>query len=255
MASRNRHVVSELGNGNGHGHGKNGTAVAVASGRKAARQPAVPSFELRARMPMGEFLFEYLHRRGVRHSFGVPGDFALPTFAWLDRSPIESITMTHEPGAGFAADAYSRLNGIGLVCVTYCVGGLNVLNAIAGAYAEKSPVVVISGAPGRLDREKDPLLHHKVKTFETQRRVYDEVTVAAATLLDEERAAGEIVRCVEACLRHKRPVYIEVPHDMVDREIPTDLPAAAPPRVSDPETLEAALDETRQMLRSAKTPV
>src|SRR5688500_8642260 len=60
-----------------------------------------------ARMPMGKFLFEYLHRRGVRHSFGVPGDFALPTFAWLDKSPIESITMTHEPGAGFAADAYS----------------------------------------------------------------------------------------------------------------------------------------------------
>ncbi len=82
----------------------------------------------------------------VRHSFGVPGDFALPTFAWLEKSPIHAITMTHEPGAGFAADAYSRLNGIGLVCVTYCVGGLNALNAIAGAYAEKSPVVVVSGA-------------------------------------------------------------------------------------------------------------
>ena len=140
-------------------------------------------------MPFGEFLFEYLHRRGVRHSFGVPGDFALPTFAWLEKSKIRSITMTHEPSAGFAADAYSRVNGIGLVCVTYCVGGLNVLNAIAGAYAEKSPVVVVSGAPGRKDREKDPLLHHKVKTFETQRRVYDEVTVASAVLLVHRRAA------------------------------------------------------------------
>src|SRR5688572_7104322 len=208
-----------------------------------------------ARMPMGAFLFEYLHRRGVRHSFGVPGDFALPTFAWLEKSKIKSITMTHEPGAGFAADAYSRLNGIGLVCVTYCVGGLNVLNAIAGAYAEKSPVVVISGAPGRKDRERDPLLHHKVKTFETQRRVYDEVTVASAVLLDEERAAGEIVRCVEACLRHKRPVYIEVPHDMVDREIPVDLPAGQPAPQSDPETLRAVLAETLELLGPAKKPV
>src|SRR5437016_9889101 len=172
------------------------------------------------RMLMWQFLFAYLHRRGVRHSFGVPGDFALPTFAWLDKSSIESVTMTHEPGAGFAADAYSRINGIGLVCVTYCVGGLNVLNAIAGAYAEKSPVVVISGGPGVKDREKDPLLHHKVKTFETQKRVYDEVTVASTVLLDEQTAAAEIVRCVEACLKHKRPVYIEVPYDMVDREIP-----------------------------------
>jgi len=206
-------------------------------------------------MPLGQFLFEYLYRRGVRHSFGVPGDFALPTFAWLEKSKIKNVTMTHEPGAGFAADAYSRINGIGLVCVTYCVGGLNVLNAIAGAYAEKSPVVVVSGAPGRKDREKDPLLHHKVKTFETQRRVYDEVTVASAVLLDEARAASEIVRCVEACLRHKRPVYIEVPHDMVDREIPTAVVNHSAPEESDPHTLAAALDETLALIRAAKKPV
>ena len=208
-----------------------------------------------ARMPLGQFLFEYLHRRGVRHSFGVPGDFALPTFAWLEKSPIQSITMTHEPGAGFAADAYSRINGIGLVCVTYCVGGLNVLNSIAGAFAEKSPVVVVSGAPGRKDREKDPLLHHKVKTFETQRRVYDEVTVASTVLLDEQTAAAEISRCVEACLRHKRPVYIEVPHDMVDREVPTvQIPLAVKVQ-SEPHVLQEALDESLTMLRSAKKPV
>src|SRR6476619_4093176 len=192
-------------------------------------------------MPLGKFLFEYLYSKGVRHSFGVPGDFALPTFAWLEKSQIQSITMTHEPGAGFAADAYSRINGVGLVTVTYCVGGLNVLNSIAGAYAEKSPLVVVSGAPGRKDREKDPLLHHKVKTFETQRRIYDEVTVASTVLLDEQRAASEIVRCVEACLRHKRPVYIEVPHDMADRPIPTGAVTPAMKEESDPHTLTAAL--------------
>ena len=206
-------------------------------------------------MPLGEFLFEYLHRCGVRHSFGVPGDFALSTFSWLEKSKIESVTMTHEPSAGFAADAYSRINGIGLVCFTYCVGGLNAVNAIAGAYAEKSPVVVISGAPGRQDREKDPLLHHKVKTFDTQRRVFDEVTVASAVLLDEERAAGEIVRCVQACLRHKRPVYIEVPHDMVDRPIPISGFAPSAPAISDAHALEAALAETFTLLRAAKKPV
>ena len=206
-------------------------------------------------MPLGQFLFEYLYRRGVRHSFGIPGDFALPTFAWLEKSKIHSITMTHEPAAGFAADAYSRINGIGLVCVTYCVGGLNVLNAIAGAYAEKSPVVVVSGAPGRKDREKDPLLHHKVKTFETQRRIYDEVTVASTVLLDEQRAASEIVRCVEACLRHKRPVYIEVPHDIVDREIPVTGISPGAPEESDPHTLDAALNETLSLIHAAKKPV
>src|SRR3954465_4692783 len=231
-----KHVSAGASNGNGATQHHNGRSHRAAAAITASRPwPAT--------MPLGQFLFEYLHRRGVRHSFGVPGDFALPTFAWLEKSPIQSITMTHEPGAGFAAAAYPRINGIGLVCVTYCVGGLNVLNSIAGAFAEKSPVVVVSGAPGRKDREKDPLLHHKVKTFETQRRVYDEVTVASTVLLDEQTAASEIVRCVEACLRHKRPVYIEVPHDMVDREIPIpplDARAAALPP-SDAATLEAAL--------------
>src|SRR3954470_10598934 len=150
---------------------------------RGARSSSANRSTLPPTMPLGQFLFDYLHRRGVRHSFGVPGDFALPTFAWLDKSRIQNVTMTHEPGAGFAADAYSRINGIGLVCVTYCVGGLNVVNAIAGAFAEKSPLVVISGGGGRGDRARDPLVHHKVRTFETQRRVYDEVTVASTILL------------------------------------------------------------------------
>src|SRR4249919_1316452 len=109
---------------------RNGQATIGRSNRTAQSGKSSENGKLPAHMPMGQFLFEHLHRRGVRHSFGVPGDFALPTFAWLDKSPIESITMTHEPGAGFAADAYSRLNGIGLCCVTYCVGGLNMLNPI-----------------------------------------------------------------------------------------------------------------------------
>ena len=141
------------GNGSSRGHA-NGRKPAAAKGKPRGRADAaagtgpaaarrvvpsgdVPQDRLPDRMPMGQFLFEYLSRKGVRHSFGVPGDFALPTFAWLDKSRIQNVTMTHEPGAGFAADAYSRLNGIGLCCVTYCVGGLNLLNPIAGAYAEK----------------------------------------------------------------------------------------------------------------------
>ncbi len=239
------------------GRAARGRKGEVAEGRESRLSDVGAPFP--ARMPMGEFLFAFLHRHGVRHCFGIPGDFALPTFAWLDRSPVEHITMCHEPAAGFAADAYARLNGIGCVAVTYCVGGLNVVNAIAGAYAEKSPVVVISGAPGRKDREKDPLLHHKVKTFETQRRVYDEVTVASCVLLDEERAAAEIARVVSACLRHKRPVYIEVPHDMVDREIPVPAALAGPldlsPPPSDVEVLDAAVEDTAELIAGAKKPV
>ena len=73
------------------------------------------------------------------------------------------VNTCDEQGAGFAADAYARVRGLGAVCVTYCVGGLKVANTTAEAFAEKSPVVVISGAPGMREREKNPLLHHKVR--------------------------------------------------------------------------------------------
>ena len=71
----------------------------------------------------------------------------------------------------------------------------------------------------------------------------------------KQRAASEIVRCVEACLRHKRPVYIEVPHDMADREIPIGASLRPFHEKSDPHTLAAALDETLALIRAAKNPV
>lgn len=205
---------------------------------------------------VGSFLFDYLHQKGVTHAFGIPGDFALPTFRWLDRSPLELITLTHEPSVGFAADGYARMtNKIGVACVTYCVGGLNMLNAVAGAYAEKSPLLVISGGPSPSDRKTDPLLHHKVKSFDTQRRIYEEVTCATAVLLDAEHAAEEIMRVIHAVETHCRPGYIEIPFDVVDLPIGTIPPPPAANDVSDAEQLQAALDDTLRKLQSAKQPV
>src|SRR5579872_4849815 len=168
---------------------------------------------------VGSFLFDYLHGLGVTHVFGIPGDFALPTFRWLQESKLKTITMTHEPSVGFAADAYARITGLGVRCVIYCVGGLNMVNPVACAYAEKSPVLIITGGPSPTDRTKDVLMHHKVRTFDTQRRIYEEVTCATAVLLDPKTAAAEIMRVVDAILEHSRPGYIEVPFDIVDMPI------------------------------------
>ncbi len=204
---------------------------------------------------VGEFLFDYLHKQGVTHAFGIPGDFALPTFRWLERSKIKLITMTHEPSVGFAADGYARVNGLGVACVTYCVGGLNMLNAVACAYAEKSPLLVISGGPGTNDRQKDPLLHHKVRTFDTQRRIFEEVTCATAVLLDADTAAEEIMRVVEEVQAQCRPGYIEIPYDIVD--MPVKLPVLRNKQLvtSDKENLEACLKEAAEMINKAKQPV
>jgi TPP-dependent 2-oxoacid decarboxylase len=81
----------------------------------------------------------------------------------IQSNKLRVINTCDEQGAGFAADTYARINGLGVVCVTYCVGGLKVVNATAQAFAEKSPLVVVSGAPGVKERRKTFLLHHKVK--------------------------------------------------------------------------------------------
>jgi indolepyruvate decarboxylase len=204
---------------------------------------------------VGSFLFDYLYNQGVRHAFGIPGDFALPTFRWLEKSQLKLLTMTHEPSVGFAADGYARIHGLGVACVTYCVGGLNMLNSIACAYAEKSPVLVISGGPSPNDRKLDPLLHHKVRTFDTQQRIYDEVTCASAVLLDPETAAEEIIRVVEAIKANCRPGYIEVPYDVVDMPIKMPRLKNQPAPQSDRDNLEAALAEITERINSAKQPV
>lgn len=204
---------------------------------------------------VGSFLFDYLYDQGAHHAFGIPGDFALPTFRWLENSKIDLLTLTHEPSVGFAADGYARIKGLGVACVTYCVGGLNMLNSIACAYAEKSPVLVISGGPSPADRKRDPLLHHKVRTFDTQQRIYDEVTCASAVLLDPETAAEEIIRVVTTMKQQCRPGYLEIPFDVVDMPIKTPSIRTPEPAESDAENLEAALAEAAERISAAERPV
>ncbi len=204
---------------------------------------------------LAEHLFALLHEQGVRHAFGLPGDFALTLFDALAESPLDIVVMTHEPCVGFAADAYSRVRGLGVAVVTYGVGALNMVNAVAQAYAEKSPLVVISGAPGVRERREHDLLHHKVKTFETQLRVYQEVTAYATVLDNPLTADAEIHKALDIALTFKRPVYLEVPRDMVYAEI-EELPYTPPPvKRTDRGALLEALNETIQMLNNAQSPV
>ncbi|MFO0902708.1 MAG: thiamine pyrophosphate-binding protein [Pirellulales bacterium] len=164
---------------------------------------------------IGEYLIQRLQDCGIGHVFGIPGDYILSFYSLLERSPLEVIGCTREDCAGFAADAYARVNGLGAVCVTYCVGGLSVCNAVAGAYAEKSPVVVISGSPGLSERENNPLLHHKVRDFRTQLEVFEKLCATCTELNDPTLAFREIDRVLDTAMRFKRPVYLELPRDMV----------------------------------------
>lgn len=204
---------------------------------------------------VGGYLVTRLEQCGLGHVFGVPGDYVLPFYDLLARSRLEVIGTCTEIGAGFAADAYARVSGLGAACVTYCVGGLNALNAVAGAYAEKSPLVLVSGAPGMGERARSPLLHHKVRDFRTQLEIYERVTVAAAALEDPAEAPHRIDDALARCLATKRPVYLELPRDVVPRpcRAPGPLRLAAPPR--DPDATREAVAEALGMLRAARRPV
>lgn len=206
-------------------------------------------------MTIADYLIDRLHANGVRHVFGIPGDYVLGFYDQLQRSTLRVINTCDEQGAGFAADAYARIHGLGVVCITYCVGGLKVANPVAEAFAEKSPVVVISGAPGVKEREKNPLLHHKVREFDTQKKVFEQFTVASTVLTDPQTAFQEIDRVLHAAQRYKRPVYIELPRDRVSiAGIPNHQPQEVHER-SDPQTLAAALREAAAMINGAKKPV
>ena len=74
---------------------------------------------------IGGYLIDRLQALGVEHVFGIPGDYILTLYKMLEESPIQLVGMTREDNAGFAADAYARVHGLGCVCVTYCVGGLS----------------------------------------------------------------------------------------------------------------------------------
>ncbi|MFO0885134.1 MAG: thiamine pyrophosphate-binding protein [Pirellulales bacterium] len=164
---------------------------------------------------IGEYLIRRLMDYGIKDVFGIPGDYVLSLYSMLQQSPLNIVGCTREDCAGFAADAYARVNGMGALCVTYCVGGLSVCNSIAGAYAEKSPVVMITGSPGLGERINNPLLHHKVRDFHTQIDVFEKLCVAVTELNDPVIAFREIDRVLDAAARFKRPVYIDIPRDMV----------------------------------------
>ncbi len=163
-----------------------------------------------------EFLIRRFHELGVNEGFGIVGDFALKLFDGLSHYGFPILVTADEQGGAFAAEAYARLRGLGVCAVTYSVGGFKVVNATAGAWAENVPLLVLSGSPGLAERKGDPLLHHKVKNFDTQLEVFKDITIAQAFLENPLTITQEIDHVLSEMIAHQRPGYIEIPRDMVD---------------------------------------
>lgn len=207
---------------------------------------------------VGTYLIDRLHDLGVTHIFGVPGDFSLKFCELLEQDErISFVGTTREDTAGFAADGYARKhNGLGVVLVTHGVGALSTVNPIAGANAESSPVLIISGAPGMNERADNHLIHHSFGSEEAQKNIFKNFTCCAVSLDDPSLASRQIDQVLKNILSFKKPGYIELPRDLINKEI---IPSEShenfkQDRSSDEETLKEAISETISLLEKAKNP-
>ncbi|MFZ2404509.1 MAG: thiamine pyrophosphate-dependent enzyme, partial [Methylobacter sp.] len=168
---------------------------------------------------------------------------------------VQHIGTTREDTAAFAADGYARCLGMGALAVTYGVGALNTVNAVAGAYAESSPVVVISGGPGVREQRDDPLIHHRFGPFTFQREIFERITCVSVVLNDPVIAFRQIDHAITAARRFCKPVYIEIPRDMVMVE-GYPMPEQSMEEFSSDETaLSEAVAETIELMAKSVSPM
>lgn len=210
-------------------------------------------------MTVWEFLVERLHKAGVRDAFGVPGNYILDFYDKVENSKkIRMITCTSGLNACHAADAYARINGIGVVLATYCIGGFSLLNAYACARAEESPVIFISGSPGAKESNQDFRSNALADAFDCQHYVFKKMSCAHAILNKPSLAGYEIDRVIDCVKSIKQPGYIEIPRDIVNSVITYDswsLGTPPDPFVSDEINLQEAISEAVSWINSAKKPV
>ncbi|MBA3816993.1 MAG: alpha-keto acid decarboxylase family protein [Parachlamydiaceae bacterium] len=212
-------------------------------------------------MSIGKYLLDALQKRGVNEIFGVPGDYILRFDKMIEQHSIRYINATRENTAGYMADAYARLHGLGVACITYGVG-INITNALSQAFVESSPLVVISGSAASSDYSHEIKLHHLInqsKTLsgdKTQLDIFKYITAGQVVLDNPATATEQIDRILDLCLKVKKPVYIEIPRDMVDAALIAPKKIFYPTQEkSDAHALEEAMHEFEVILKTCHKPV
>ena len=209
------------------------------------------------RMKIGDFLLRRLEEAGVRHLFGVPGDYNLELLQQLhDTGTLKWIGTCSELNASYAADGYARLNGLGALLVTNGVGALSAINGVGGSYSEHVPVICIAGSIPLRSIDRGLGMHHTMAdgTYDHFLDAYAHVT-AAHTRLTPRNAATEIDRLILTAWREKLPVYMELPSDIayLDIEVPA-APLVLANTPSDPERLHSCIAAIVGRLSAAKSP-
>lgn len=173
---------------------------------------------------LATYLFTRLRQLGIHSIFGVPGDYNLRLLDYVAPSGLQWIGNANELNAAYAADGYARIKGIAAIVTTFGVGELSAVNAIAGSYAEFAPVIHIVGTPSREKQSSRARVHHTFNDGDYQRfsQIYERVTAAQTSLWDVSTLTDQIDWTIRQCLLHQRPVYIQVPDDLVQTRVPAD---------------------------------
>ena len=198
---------------------------------------------------LGRYLWERIHQVGVNHIFGVPGDFNLTLLDHVYHvDGLEWIGNTNELNAAYAADGYARVkHGAGCLITTHGVGELSALNAIAGAMTEQVKVIHVVGQTSLKMQKNRMMIHHSIG-FSPDHQMFNKAAkdfrVAAAEIQTAQGAAEEIDRVLRECFVQSGPVYVFLPIDLVDQQVPAK--ALETPLNLEPEADEAAVKSASQ---------
>eukprot|EP00252_Welwitschia_mirabilis_P023118 TRINITY_DN6464_c0_g1_i1.p1 TRINITY_DN6464_c0_g1~~TRINITY_DN6464_c0_g1_i1.p1 ORF type:complete len:592 (-),score=59.43 TRINITY_DN6464_c0_g1_i1:298-2073(-) len=211
---------------------------------------------------LGRHLARRLGEIGCDNVFSVPGDFNLTLLDHLiAERGLNVIGCCNELNAGYAADGFARARGVGACVVTFTVGGLSVINAIAGAYSENLPVICIVGGPNSNDYGTNRILHHTIglPDFSQEHRCFQTVTCAQVIVNNLEDAHDLIDSAISTALKESKPVYISVSCNLAGIPHPTfaryPVPYSLSPVISNPLSLEAAVNAAADFLNATVKPV
>lgn len=211
---------------------------------------------------VADYLLTRLKQLDVTEVFQIPGDYVKHFTQTLEHfDGVKAIGAMNELDAAYAADAYGRTRGLAAVSLQFGVSTFSALNAIAGAYVERSPVVVITATPGsddrRMTRMYDVLFHHSTGNLKADQEVFEHVTVAAETLSTSAGAPEKIDQLLIAAITHKRPVYIACYEEVWGEPCPPpgDKPLKPLHIKSDPLALENAVAQAWKQISAAKHPL
>lgn len=215
---------------------------------------------------VARFLIHRFEQLGIRYLYGVPGNHLGPFLEVLaeerraGRTQLEWVGTPTELGAGYAADGYARIHGIGAAAVTYGVGAFSLLNTIGGAYVEEVPLVAMVASPTYEQwlnlRSIGLVTSHMSPRFESNLDVYRQVTVDAQTISNSQLAPRQIDGALAACLSEGKPVYLEITENSFKGACAApEAEIAATRRRSNGDLLAKAVADAAGHFRQSKHPI